>query len=208
MIGMAVVLVGTSAVTFTYASDKGAMMPQQSFSQEFGQRDGFGQSDGNNPLEGFGSDNSQNGAQQNTPPSMNGSGQNGNTQQTPPSDNQQSSDNQNAPQAPPSDSQQSSDNQNAPQTPPSDNQKSDDSKTTENATPNEKDTATRNEDLNVTNTAKMMPQQRGSHGDVISVLCYLFGGLQIGIIVLILLYLAFSEFNKMSFNQTLSKFKK
>ena len=191
MIGMAVVLVGTSAVTFTYASDKGAMMPQQSFSQEFGQRDGFGQSGGNNPLEGFGSDNSQNGAQQNTPPSMNGSGQNGNTQQSPPSDNQQSSD-----------------NQNAPQTPPSDSQQNDDSKTTENATPNEKDTATSNEDLTVTNTAKMMPQQRGGHGDVISVLCYLFGGLQIGIIVLILLYLAFSEFNKMSFNQTLSKFKK
>ena len=195
MVAMAVVLVGTSAVTFSYASDKTVAPPTMNQGEQFNQGNNQNdfKNDGENPLENFGEKSNQSGSSDRpTPPNMNGNSD-GKSSATPPSDNQQDSQ---------SDSQQG----NQPPEMPDSNQQDNDSSDSSSA--NGKGTSASGDELNVIDTARPMQREFGGHSDIISVLCYLFGALQIGIIVMILVYLAFSEFNKLSFSQTVSKFRK
>ncbi len=201
MIGMAAVLIGTSAVTFSYArvNTNSGRMPQASFSQEM---QPFGQHDGMNGGNGSDSDsnNNSNGNQQ-TPPEMpSGDNQNssGDSQQTPP-------------EMPGGDSQSSSgDSQQAPpEMPNGDSQNSDETQDSTEA-PDNKGTSVSTDASNETD-AKMMPQGMDSgrgmtkNNVVIASLCYAFLALQLGIVLLIIVYLIMSKFNKISFNEVFKK---
>ena len=187
MLGMAVVLVGTTAITFSYAGDKTSAPPMMNQSEQ------FGQSNGENPIENFGGKSEQKGnnkSNNNTPPEFNAQGESQNDSQNGGQQNNQ------PPQMPDSnqDNQKSDENQN--------------SDSNENAAPKGKNTSTDSNELSTANASMPMQMPSRGHRDIISVLCYVFGGLQLAIILMILLYLAFSEFNRLSFNQTLSKFRK
>ena len=204
MIGMAAVLIGTSAITFSYASDRQnniQMQPPQ-MSQQGGM-----QEQGQNPFESFGGDNQQ-GPQQNNqqmpqPPQdnqQNGQSTQDNQQSNQPPQAPQNGEQQNSqPEAPQNNQQQSSDNASGD---------SSDSSASNNAAQSKTNTSADSEELTATDVSKqMMPQaEKGSVvGSVTQVLCYLFGGLQIIIVAAILLELILSKFNKLSFNQILSK---
>ena len=203
MIGMAAVLIGTSAITFSYARDNSPEFAVQSQSQQFEKRDANGNSQ-ENPIDNFG-----NGSQNSNSDSENSqnSQQFGQRPQTPPSDNQQS-DSQNSQQPPQMQGDDSQNSQQPPSLPDSEQQQ-------DNASPNEEGTSSDSEELNIigtvsdsdsaeiTDAAKKMPShgQRNNGSDAVSVLCYLFGALQVGIIIAIIAYLIVSKFNKISFNK-------
>ena len=191
MIGMAAVLIGTSAVTISYAKEnRGAQFSPPSQIQ---------QSDGNqsqNPFENF---------------SQNGDGQKGNgfsDRQFP--DNQQGDSSQNSnnqPPQPPSNQQNGSDSQQTP----------DNSENSESSTES-KDSAT-NTSLSIDSFAQDDSQNaarqgfpannfRSRNSSIISALCYMFAALQIAIILSILAYLIISKMNKISFNEVLANMRK
>ncbi|MBR3148653.1 MAG: hypothetical protein IKF64_00640 [Eubacterium sp.] len=204
MIGMAAVLIGTSAVTFGYASDKGQNMPMISQKQQFGQQDN---SQGQNPLEDFGSQNKNSQGGRPEMPEQNGRQQNSKDNQQPPENNNQQ-DSQNNQQPPQSNGSQNDAQQNQPPAQQNENQNSADDSKAQSSEPNSSGTSINSETAAI-QVSKGAPQQMNRpHGKALSVICYCFMALQLGIVVAILLYLAFSEFNKLSFNQTLSKFKK
>lgn len=197
MIGMAVVLVGTSAVTISYA--KGQNGTQPAFPQS--QSQPFEQNSGEKAFENFG---------------QNGNGQssdNSNQKQMP--GNQQGSGQQ--PQLP--DNQQQGENQQPPQMP--DNQQDDSStqsesqdggavqKGTSTADGSADVVATSSEsDSSSLNTAQHnLPPDGFSHrgnGGIISALCYMFAAVQIAIILAILAYLIISRFNRRSYNEVIA----
>ncbi len=202
MIGMAAVLIGTSAVTISYAGGRNGAKPQISQSEQFEQRqDGI-------PFDSF---------------ERNGNAQNGGNSQQPqmPDGNRQRGNNAQPPQTP--DSQQGSDSQQAPQTPDSSQDKSDNEQQTPDESQNgnngkQKDTVASDTALNAVqtsvsesgarNTADMkMPAdnfRRGGGFNAVSALCYMFAAVQIAIILSILLYLIISKMNRKSFNEVIA----
>lgn len=200
MVGMAVVLVGTSAITIKYASNETGHPPQVNGMPQFEQRGDFNNQNGKS-IQDFGNQNG--GSTQ---------GKNGNQPQTPPNGNQ----NDNGQFG----KQQPDNNQNSTE----DNSGSDNSKSQNDSSqsgsnnqsdsnaPNQKATSADSSALNfesTENTAMQGFNQRGANLQIAeTVACYIFAAVQIGIIILILLYLVFSEFNKLTYNQTAAKFKK
>lgn len=192
MIGMAAVLIGTSAVTISYAKDgKGANeFAPPAFSQQFdGEQSG-------KPFGNFDSDKSkQNGGfDKNKMPDNQQNG--GNSQQPQPPSNQQNGSNSQQPQAP---------------------QSSNDSSTESNSESSSSATNTSlsveafaAEDSSAQTAQKNLPSNnfRGGNIGVIQALCYMFAALQIAIILAILAYLIISKFNDVSFNEVLANMKK
>ena len=206
MIGMAVVLIGTSAVTISYAGGRNGAEPQFSQSQQFEQRQNV------NPFESFGQDRgNQNDGNSKQSPQMPDNQQDGNSSQQPPQmpDNQQDGNNNQPPQAPDS----SQDNSGSQQQTPDSSQGSSDSK--------QKGTSATDTELNVINTAAAdsdtqntadmkMPAdnfRNGGNFKVVSSLCYMFAAVQIAIILAILLYLIISKMNRKSFNEIIAGMK-
>ena len=214
MIGMAAVLIGTSAVTISYArGNKGAqMMPPQIQSGQFENQQG------NNPFGGFDQDQSgsnQNGNKSNRP-QMPGNQQGGN------------SDSSQQPQAPGNQSSGDSNNQ-LPQAPNDQNsggntqQNSDNGSEKSSSEKSSSDSST-NTSLSVEslaaedaaqsteqNTAQKNLPSNGFNRkgtNVISALCYMFAALQIAIILAMLIYLIISKMNKISFNEVLANMRK
>ena len=224
MIGMAVVLVGTSAITLRYASDGMGHIAQADGRPQFEQRGDFDNQNGGG-LQNFGGgqknnnsqNKNQNDSQQQAPPDGNN--------QTPPS----SSDKQFGGRQTPNNDQQNGENdKSGSEQTPSDNNTTDskgEGKTDEKSA-NQKNTASDSSELSFVSTAVQNNQSsddeqnagttamQGMRGRGVElriaekVICYIFAAVQIGIIVLILLYLAFSEFNKLTYKQTAAKFKK
>ncbi len=189
MIGMAAVLIGTSAVTISYAAT--ATPRAQPFAAGQTQQGAFDGAQGN-PIEGFGN---QQGGQ--TPQDNQGAFPFDSQQ----SDSAQQNEQQNGQQAQDK-TQENADSNQAPAAP--------DQKQEENSTPPSGRNSVSDEAPSVTNTAKgnfrqMQPQRRG--GTVIAVLCYLFAALQIGIVAAIALWLVMSKMNKLSFQKTLCRLK-
>ena len=194
MIGMAAVLIGTSAVTISYAKEnRGAQFSPPSQIQQF---------EGNqseNPFENFG----QNGGNQN--------GNNFNPPQRP--DNQQGSDssgeNSNQPPQPPSSQQGESSNSQQPQTPDSsENSESTESKDSSTNTSYSIDSLAQDDSQNTAKQGFPANKFRSRNTTVISALCYMFAALQIAIILAILAYLIISKMNKISFNEVLANMRK
>ena len=193
MVGMAAVLIGTTAITFAYADRNNApsMVP---YSQSFEQQDS------GNPLESFGNDN-----QQNLPPLNRQDNQNSqNNQDSQNNQKRQSDKNAQRPQGPPSDNRQAPSNAD-------DAQSENDAETEGNGTAQKGTAATGDAEIINVNKNGMpsrnnMPRQSNFHAIVI--LCYLFGALQIMIVAAIALYLFLSKGNSLSFQQILTKFKK
>ena len=205
MIGMAAVLIGTSAITVSYAQiNKGAnQFAPPSFSQQAdGEQNG-------NPFENFDRDadgKNSNGFNQSHMPN-----QQGDSSQQPQAPNQQNGDSSQQPQAP---NQQNGDSSQQPQAPPSNSENSD-SKTESDSSSSTNTSlsveALAAEDGNTTqSTQQKMPTNgfRGKNGGVISALCYMFAALQIAIILAILAYLIISKFNDISFNEVLANMRK
>ena len=229
MIGMAAVLIGTSAVTFAYAKTNTNVRQLPSFSQQGGtfqgmpdMQNGSNQngSDNQQSLPEMPSGDNQNGSgSQQTPPDLpNGDNQNGSgSQQTPPEmpsgDNQNSSGSQQTPPEMPSDDNQngSGSQQTPPDLPSGDGQNdsnASDSQSDSTETPNSQGTSLSTEDGST--ESKMMPQFQNGGGMtknnvVIASLCYAFLALQLGIVLLIIVYLIMSRFNKLSFNEVFKK---
>ena len=187
MIGMAAVLIGTSAVTISYAKEgKGAnAFSPPSFSQQF---DG---EQGGNPFENF---------------SRNGDSQSGGFDKNKMPDNQQ---NGNSQQPQPPSNQQDSDSSQQPQAPGSSNESSTESSSSSTNTSLSIDSLA-SEDASAQTAQKNMPSNnfRGSSIGAISALCYLFAALQIAIILAIIAYLIISKFNDVSFNEVLANMRK
>ncbi len=222
MIGMAVVLVGTSAITLRYASDGMGHMTQVDGRPQFEQRGDFDNQNGGG-LQNFGGGQKNNNSQNEN--------QNDSQQQAPPNGNNQtppnSSDKQFGGRQTPNNDQQNGENdKSGSEQAPSDNNSTDskgEGKTDENSA-NQKNTASDSSELSFVSTAVQNNQSSGDEQNATAmqgmrgrgvelriaekVICYIFAAVQIGIIVLILLYLAFSEFNKLTYKQTAAKFKK
>ena len=188
MIGMAAVLIGTSVITFSYADLKGngGSFTPPSFSQSENMPGGFGNGipDGN----GFNNSDSQSDSQMPEMPDKNSS-------QTP--------------QAPPSDS-----NQNSQQseTPNASGQQTPDDNSTQSST--QENSGASSSSTSVESKSNTLPSQNGfkdnmtnmrKQSKVLTILCYAFSALQIAILLMILVYLIISRFNKRSFNQIFPK---
>ena len=194
MIGMAVVLVGTSAVTISYAQTNRGAQPDFA-QQQFGQ---FEQNSNRDAFENFG----QNGNSQ--------SSDNSNQNQLP--GNQQGSSQQ--PQSP--------GNQQGAQPPQMpDNKQGDSSAQSESqdsGTAQQKGTSVTESDSDAITTAQnssdslntaqsnLPPAGFDRRGGfkTISALCYMFAAIQIAIILAILAYLIISRFNKRSYNEVIA----
>ena len=190
MIGMAAVLIGTSAVTISYArGNKGAqMMPPQIQSGQFDNQQG------NNPFGGFDQEGQKDKNKQ------------FDSSQTP-------DDNNNQPPQSPGGSEQ------PPQTPKSSEdtdgkskgEDTEDSKTT-NTTLSIESLATGDSAQSADqNTAQKSFPVNGfsrKNTNVISALCYMFAALQIAIILAMLIYLIISKMNRISFNEVLANMRK
>ena len=187
MIGLAVVLIGTSAVTFCYAKEGSAPQPQIQNEQQIPYSD-FG--NGRNPIENFGQNNqNQNGEN------------NGRNMPQPPQGNQQQGGNSQPPQ-------QNNGEQQKPDGAPNDNatQQDDSSESSQQAP--QSDGTSLTESTEITEVNRNMPiRMRGGRSNWVSALCYAFLAVQIAIVLLIISYLAFSKFNKLSYNQTVAKFR-
>ncbi len=201
MIGMAVVLIGTSAVTISYAGERNGAQPQFSQSQQFRQPQRA------NPFDGFGKNgNGQNGKNSQQPQMPDN--QQGNNSQQPPQmpDNQQGNNSQQPPQAPDS----SKDNGGNQQQTPGDSQENSDSK--------QKGTSASDTELNIiqisasesdtqsTADVKMQADnfRHGLRFGFVSGICYMFAAVQIAIILAILIYLIISKMNRKSFNEVIA----
>ncbi|MBE6741128.1 MAG: hypothetical protein E7570_02385 [Ruminococcaceae bacterium] len=199
MIGMAAVLIGTSAVTISYAKGSRSMqMPNPpSQSQQFdGQQSGeqFGK---------FEQDNQQNnGFSQHQKP---GNQQNGSSSQQPQMPNNQG-ENSSQEQAP--------NNQNDSAQTPDNSQNS-----SENSSSSAKNTslsveALAAEDGNLqavdeSAAKKSLPSSSFSrNGSIVPALCYMFAAVQIAIILSIIAYLIISKMNRISFNEVLANMRK
>ncbi len=217
MTGMAIVMIGTSAITCSYAgiqSHSGNMTPPAFSQQENGQGQ-FGPSQGgmqgkndNNSskqmpeMNGNGSD--SNNSQQ--PPEMNGNGSDSNNSQQPPEMNGNGSDSNNS-QQPPEMNGNSSDSNNSQQPPEmdgntsgSDNSQSD-SKSSNTSTDN---TAAVTQTSLDTSEAKMSPVMNKNNSGI-AALCYIFLAVQLAILLMIIAYLIISKGNKLSFNEVFKK---
>ena len=194
MIGMAAVLIGTSAITISYAKENRApqFSPPSQSQQSSGNQSG-------NPFENF----NQNGDNQ--------QGNNFKNRQLP--DNQKGSDssgsNSNQPPQPPNNQQGESN--------PQQEQAPNNSDSGESSTES-KDSST-NTSLSIESLAQDDAQNTAMQGfpdnnfksknsTVISALCYMFAALQIAIILSILAYLIISKMNRISFNEVLANMKK
>jgi hypothetical protein len=201
MIGMTVVLIGTSAVTISYAGERNGAQPQFSQSQQ------FRQPQSGNPFDGFGKNgNSQNGGNLQQPQMPDN--QQGNNSQQPPQmpDNQQGNNSQQPPQAPDS----SKDNGGNQQQTPGDSQENSDSK--------QKGTSASDTELNIIQTSASesdtqstadvkMQADNFRHGlrfNFVSGICYMFAAVQIAIILAVLIYLIISKMNRKSFNEVIA----
>lgn len=189
MIGMAVVLCGTSAITFSYAS-QGARFDLADHPPQIARQ--FEQ-DSQNPIDGFGQNNQNNNQSENQPPQ--GDNQSGQQNQQPPQSGQngQSGEQNEQPQAPPSDN--------------SSNQQ-DDGKQSENSDEKANRNTALSSESSVESSAQTtgnMPQMQRRGTSAISVICYLFFAIQIMILLLIFVYLALSKFNRISFNEVAQK---
>jgi len=191
MIGLAVVLLGTSTITYCYASEGKAAQPRMQQSQ---QAPDFERNGGQNPIENFGKDSQDSNSNNNNNNDNNNSG----NMPQPPQGNGQ------APEGVPNQGEAPAQNNDSQQ---DDSAKQEDG-TTE-ATPNDKGTAAESDDVNVIDTNRGLApmQSRGHRSDAVAVACYVFLAVQIAIILMILSYLAFSKFNKLTYKQTIAKFK-
>ena len=203
MIGMAAVLIGTSAVTISYAKDgKGANgFSPPSFSQ---------QSSGNqssSPFENFSNDgNNQNGGfgKNQTP----GNQQNGSSSEQPQPPSSQQNDSSSQQQQPPGNQQNDSGSQQSQSSQSSDSNTQSSSSAANTSLSVETLAA---EDASASNTAKQhLPQNSFKHKEtsIVMALCYMFAALQIAIILAILAYLIISKFNEISFNEVLANMRK
>ncbi len=207
MIGMAAVLIGTSAVTISYAQNgRGTqMMPMQSQSEQF---DGQFQ---NGQFGDFKQDgNFQNGKnfKQNQMPGNQQGDSNSTQQPQAPGSQQGDSNSSQQPQAP-SDSNDSNSNSNSQksQSSNSDNSKSDSSST--NTSLSIESLAA--DDAESQNTAQQNFPSKGfknRNGGIISALCYMFAALQIAILLAMIAYLIISKMNRISFNEVLANMRK
>ncbi len=201
MVTMAVVMIGTSAVTYSYAGMQTRRAEMPSGIVQF-DREREGSSSDGKFEKGLPNGNSNSGR-----PDMNGNSQQqspgSNTQQpqAPSGDSQQAPDsNAQQPQAPRGDSQQTPDNNaQQPQAPSQDN--SEESKNSSN-TSLESDAA---EIVQLSATESAMPkgdmkQTRGG-STAVSVICYIFLAVQIAILLMIIAYLIASKMNKISFSE-------
>lgn len=186
MIGMTVVLIGTSAVTISYAGERNGAQPQFSQSQQ------FRQPQSGNPFDGFGKNgNSQNG---------------GNLQQPQMPDNQQGNNSQQPPQAPDS----SQDNGGNQQQTPGDSQENSDSKqkgtSASDTELNIIQTSASESDTQSTADVKMQADnfRHGLRFSFVSGICYMFAAVQIAIILAVLIYLIISKMNRKSFNEVIA----
>lgn len=212
MIGMAVVLIGTSAVTISYAKGSSGAPQGIMMSQQFGegqnaeQFDNFKQRGNNQNGGNFGQPqcpNNQQGGNSQQPQFPNN--QQGDSSQQPQAPNNQQGDSSQQPQAP--NNQQNSDSQKAQS----------DSKDSDNA---EKDNTSTNTSLSIealvaedsNNQSQSTSQQslparsfnHSRHAGVVSALCYMFAALQILILLLMIVYLIISKFNKISYNEVIA----
>ncbi len=217
MIGMAVILVGTSAITFRYASSGTGHMPQMNGMPQFEQRGDFGnQNQGENPVQDFGNG-KQDGNNQQTPPDTD-------SQPTPPNGKQDGKNDRQMPDGNngtdgKSDSNQQNDSNDNKSDSNSAQQKGTSAESSEltlvstaqqnNAPSNGSDQVANNNTQSTESTAMQGFYKRGFSLNIVEkIACYIFAAIQIGIIIMILLYLAFSEFNKLSYKQTVAKLKK
>lgn len=194
MIGMAAVLIGTSAVTYSYAQiSKQPMQPQMNFAQFDGeqgnggfpnQRPDFDKQDDNSQQDG-----------QNQPPQQD-SQQSGQSQ-APQQDSQQN--NSEPPQGAPQQGEQPQSNQSNSET--ENKSDADNSNASLQSTSQETQNASvQNGDTNK-GDFKGFPNGMKKTSKITSIVCYAFMGVQIAIIIAILAYLILSKFNKLSFNQ-------
>ncbi len=200
MIGMAAVLIGTSAVTYGYinVTSHAGQMPQQGFTQQGDGNSFDGKFDrqlpngGNSP--DFGSGNAQGGS---SAPEQNQTPDSGTPQQGQLPDNGTQQQNGSNAQQPP---QENGDNA---QQPPQENsdgaQQEQDGKSSSNTST---DGAKENtEQLSVeTQAENAMPKIRRSN-TALNILCYAFLAVQLAILLMDIVYLIISKFNKLSFNQ-------
>lgn len=201
MIGMAAVLIGTSAVTFSYASEKQhiASMPQSGYSQQmpdFGGKNDFSGGFSNDGQDGFPGGNQQ------TPQAPNAGG---NQQQSPQAPNSDGNSNNNQKQQQPPQQNDSGDSQQSTQPGLPDNN-NESEKSAESST-DSKGTSTAGSDLEFeqlaagieTETADRRMMKKGGF-NAVSFLLYAFCAVQVTILLMILVYLILSKFNRLSFN--------
>ena len=212
MIGMAAVLIGTSAVTISYAQQNKGAAPfaPPSFSQQSDRNqnenpfESFNQN-GNNQNGGFGDrqlpENQQNGSSSDipSPPDENQSG--GNSQQSRAPGGSQDSSGSSQQQAP--NSTEGSDSN-------SDNSNSNNSSSSAANTSLSVEALAEEDAVSQNTSQQRMPANgvKNRNGSVISALCYMFAALQIAIILSILAYLIISKMNRISFNEVLANMKK
>ena len=209
MIGMAAVLIGTSAVTLSYAQgNRGTqMMPPQMQSQQSDGRqnhdqfDNFGQSSDNQNSNSFRQrqmpNNQQDDSSSQKPQMPNSQQGNSNSsqQQAPNAQDGSSTD---------SKSQQSSDSDSSDNS----SSKSDSSSATNTALSIEALAA--DDDENQSTAQQGLPSNGFNRRNIgaISALCYMFAALQIAIILAMIAYLVISKFNAVSFNEVLANMRK
>lgn len=194
MIGMAAVLIGTSAITFSYAQINDHQgQPPMSFSQS-GDRQMQGKDfGGQKPDFDNKQDNQQGGDSQQAPPSQNNQ-KDGNAQQAPPEQNGQ---------------QQGEQPQNGAQ---SQNKDGNSTKASDAETSLESEISTAENTSNQDEQKRQMPDapqgfgqmqmpQQSSNSKFASIICYAFMAVQLAIILMIIAYLFLSKFNTLSFNQ-------
>lgn len=206
MIGMAVVMIGTSAITFSYASlnEHREISAPPEFSQSQQGKNGFNENNFERRLpNGENSDRMpdfNNGSQQN-------SQQNG--QKQPPQKEQQPNSSDNSENKTPDGNAPQQSEGNAPQQPQSgQNSQSQQNGSESNSNANSTDTSLESDTAEIelltsegeAATAKAMPVMKRNTGAVI-VISYIFFAVQIAIILMIIAYLIVSKFNSLSFNQ-------
>ena len=195
MIGMAAVLIGTSAITVSYAKGSRSMQmptpPSQSQQSDENQN--------GNPFENF---------------SQNSGSQNSNSSQQPQMPNQQNGNSSQQPQRPDGNSSATPQAPNNEQSDSNSNQSKSDSSTESSGSSSTNTSlsieALAAEDADAQTSQQMMPANdfKGRNTSVISALCYMFSALQIAIILAILAYLIISKFNEVSFNEVLANMRK
>ena len=216
MIGMTAVLIGTSAITISYAKQDRGFRPDSGMPQ----MQQFDNQQSQNPFGGFKQDNNNQNGNNSQKPQMPDNQQGDNSQQPQPPSNQQGDSSQQPPsnqqgdstqQQPPSNQKNNSSQQaQTPDKQESSNDNSTNEKSASDTSLSLVSTSSNNTDIQLSDTQstaqKGFPENgfKSRNFGVISVLCYVFAGVQILIILLSIIYLIISRFNKKSYNEVIA----
>ena len=184
MVGMAAVLIGTSAITFSYTqiNDRQNQIP---FSAS--QFDG-NQMQGNNRADMPEFTNTQKGTAD-----LDNNTQDKNAQQTPPNQNEQNTPQQGE------QPQQGAENQNTPQQ--GEQNQTDDGNNNKQSVSLQSDSSESGQLPNLPQNFDKSKMPSRGNSKITSIVCFAFLGVQLAIILMIIAYLFVSKFNRLSFNQ-------